>query len=264
MFGAMLFLPLYQQSVQGASATNSGLLLLPMLLSMMVVSLIAGRVTTNSGKYKIFPILGGALVVVGLFLLSTMDTTTTRLMSGVYMAVLGAGMGFLMQITMLVAQNSVEMKDMGVASSSTTLFRTLGSSFGVSIMGAIFTNRVGDEMTRRLGSAASSGAGKLANAQLDQASLAKLPAPVREAYQYAVSSGTHGTFLVGSIIAVAMFVAALFVKEVPLRGSAPAPEPEKSAPADTAALSEPVARTPTPGLRSWVGGAPGPFRPGEQ
>ncbi|MFF4189269.1 MDR family MFS transporter [Streptomyces sp. NPDC001691] len=239
MFGAMLFLPLYQQSVQGASATNSGLLLLPMLLSMMVVSLIAGRVTTNSGKYKIFPILGGALVVVGLFLLSTMDTTTTRLMSGVYMAVLGAGMGFLMQITMLVAQNSVEMKDMGVASSSTTLFRTLGSSFGVSIMGAIFTNRVGDEMTRRLGAAASSGAGKLANAQLDQASLAKLPAPVREAYQYAVSSGTHGTFLVGSIIAVAMFVAALFVKEVPLRGSAPAPTPDEPAAAEP--VSERVA-----------------------
>ena len=203
MFGAMLFLPLYQQSVQGASATNSGLLLLPMLLSMMAVSLIAGRVTTNSGKYKIFPIIGGALVVVGLFLLSTMDTTTTRLMSGVYMAVLGAGMGFLMQITMLVAQNSVEMKDMGVASSSTTLFRTLGSSFGVSIMGAIFTNRVGDEMEHRLGAAASSGAGNLASAQLDKASLAKLAPPVREAYQYAVSSGTHGTFLVGSIIAVA-------------------------------------------------------------
>ncbi len=131
MFGGVLYLPLFQQSVQGASATNSGLLLLPMLLSMMVVSLIAGRITTSSGKYKMFPIIGGALMVVGLFLLASMDTGTTRLVSGLYMAVLGAGLGFLMQITMLVAQNSVDMKDMGVASSSATLFRTLGGSFGV-------------------------------------------------------------------------------------------------------------------------------------
>ncbi|MEU3186377.1 MDR family MFS transporter [Streptomyces sp. NPDC006923] len=217
MFGAVLFLPLYQQSVQGASATNSGLLLLPMLLSMMVVSLIAGRVTTNSGKYKIFPIIGGGLMVVGLFLLAQMDTGTSRLTSGIYMAVLGAGMGFLMQITMLVAQNSVEMRDMGVASSSTTLFRTLGSSFGVAIMGALFTSRVQDEMSA-LGRG---GAATQQSAQLDAASLAKLPDVVREAYQHAVSSGTHAAFTLGAAVAVIGFVAAFFVKEVPLRGAGP-------------------------------------------
>ncbi|MBT2401482.1 MDR family MFS transporter [Streptomyces sp. ISL-100] len=216
MFGAVLFLPLFQQSVQGASATNSGLLLLPMLMSMMVVSLIAGRMTTNNGKYKIFPILGGGLMVAGLLLLAQMDTGTSRLTSGVYMAVLGAGMGFLMQITMLVAQNSVEMKDMGVASSSTTLFRTLGSSFGVSIMGALFTSRVQDAMAERGGSAATQ-----QSAQLDAASLARLPDQVREAYQFAVASGTQAAFLLGGIIAVIGFVAAFFVKEVPLRGAGP-------------------------------------------
>ncbi|MCX4448482.1 MDR family MFS transporter [Streptomyces sp. NPDC087866] len=216
MFGAVLFLPLYQQSVQGASATNSGLLLLPMLLSMMVVSLVAGRVTTSTGKYKIFPIVGSILMVVGLFLLAQMDTGTTRFTSGLYMAVLGAGMGFLMQITMLVAQNSVELKDMGVASSSTTLFRTLGSSFGVAIMGALFTGRVQDEMAARGGGAATSH-----SAQLDAASLAKLPVPVREAYEYAVSSGTHIAFLVGASVGLVAVVASLFVKEVPLRGAGP-------------------------------------------
>jgi EmrB/QacA subfamily drug resistance transporter len=220
MFGAVLFLPLFQQSVQGASATNSGLLLLPMLLSMMVVSLIAGRVTTSSGKYKIFPIIGSILMVAGLFLLSQMDTGTTRFTSGIYMAVLGAGMGFLMQITMLVAQNSVELKDMGVASSATTLFRTLGSSFGVAIMGALFTGRVQDEMVARGGGAATS-----QSAQLDAASLAKLPDAVREAYQFAVSSGTHIAFLVGASVGVIALVAALFVKEVPLRGAGPKAEP---------------------------------------
>lgn len=219
MFGGVLYLPLFQQSVQGASATNSGLLLLPMLLSMMVVSLIAGRVTTSSGKYKIFPIVGGALMVVGLFLLARMDTDTTRLMSGVYMAVLGAGLGFLMQITMLVAQNSVDMKDMGVASSSATLFRTLGGSFGVALMGSLFTSQVTQTMTDRLGPGAAHAAG---SAQLDAASLAKLEPAIRDAYQHAVAAGTHSAFLLGAGVAVLGFVAAWFVKEVPLRGAGPA------------------------------------------
>ncbi|MFB0615986.1 MDR family MFS transporter [Streptomyces sp. AGS-58] len=216
MFGATLFLPLYQQAVQGASATNSGLLLLPMLGAMLVTSMVAGRVTTGSGRYKVFPIAGGALMIVGLYLLSLMDTGTTRLTSGLYMAVLGAGMGCLMQITMLVAQNSVEMKDMGVASSSTTLFRTLGSSFGVAIMGALFNHRVQDVMSERAGALGSKLTEK--SAQLDAASLAKLPADAREAYQHAVSQGTHSAFLLGAGIAVLVLVAALFVKEVPLKG----------------------------------------------
>src|SRR5690606_3550883 len=121
MFGGTLYLPLFQQAVQGASATNSGVLLLPMLLSMMVVSLVAGRITTATGRYKVFPILGGVLLVLGMGLLSQMDTGTSRLQTGLFMAVLGAGMGCLMQTTMLVAQNSVEPKDMGVASSTSTL-----------------------------------------------------------------------------------------------------------------------------------------------
>lgn len=227
MFGAMLFLPLYQQAVQGASATNSGLLLLPMLLSMMVVSFFSGRFTTSTGKYKIFPIAGTVLMVIGLFLLSTMDTDTSRFMSGVYMAVLGAGMGCLMQITMLVAQNSVEMKDMGVASSSATLFRTLGSSFGVAIMGALFNSRVEDTMASRAGELG----GKVTeqSAQLDADSLAKLPEAVRDAYQHAVSAGTHSAFLLGAVIGAAALIAAFFVKEVPLRGAGPKDsEPEGS------------------------------------
>ncbi|MFC7922333.1 MDR family MFS transporter [Streptomyces cinereoruber] len=224
MFGAVLYLPLFQQSVQGASATNSGLLLLPMLLSMMVVSLVAGRVTTSTGKYKAFPIAGGALMTAGLFLLSTMDTGTSRLVSGIWMAVLGAGMGFLMQITMLVAQNSVEMKDMGVASSSTTLFRTLGSSFGVAIMGALFTSRVQDEMAARGGSELTA-----RTAQLDAASLAELPARLREAYQHAVAAGTHSAFLLAAAVAVLSFALAFLVKEVALRGAGPEAAPEADA-----------------------------------
>ncbi|MET8026502.1 MDR family MFS transporter [Streptomyces avermitilis] len=227
MFGAVLFLPLYQQSVQGASATNSGLLLLPMLGAMLAVSMVAGRVTTNSGKYKVFPIVGSVLMTAGLFLLAQMDTDTSRFTSGVYMAVLGAGMGCLMQITMLVAQNSVEMRDMGVASSSTTLFRTLGSSFGVAIMGALFNQRVEDEMTARAGALGSKVTEQ--SAQLDAASLAKLPVAAREAYQYAVSAGTHSAFLLGAVVAVVALVAAVFVKEVPLKGAGPQKPAEDAA-----------------------------------
>ncbi|MFE9764935.1 MDR family MFS transporter [Streptomyces sp. NPDC005808] len=239
MFGATLFLPLYQQSVQGASATNSGLLLLPMLGAMLVTSMVAGRVTTNTGRYKVFPLVGGALMTVGLFLLSQMDTETTRLTSGLYMAVVGAGMGCLMQITMLVAQNSVEMKDMGVASSTSTLARTLGSSFGVAIMGALFNQRVTDVMAERAGALGSQVTEQ--SAQLDAASLAKLPAPAREAYQYAVSSGTHSAFLLGAAVAVVALLAALFVKEVPLKGAG-APKPvEDGAAGDAAGVKQTVA-----------------------
>ncbi|MFF3255508.1 MDR family MFS transporter [Actinacidiphila glaucinigra] len=226
MFGAMTFLPLFQQIVQGASATNSGLLLLPLLLSMMVVSLIAGRVTTQTGKYKIFPIVGGGLMTVGLYLLSTMDTGTSRFVSGVWMAVLGAGMGFLMQITMLIAQNSVEMKDMGVGSSSSTLFRTIGGSFGVALFGAIFTHQVQNTMTDRLGEAAAGATS--GSAQMDLAGLAKLAPPVKDAYLHAVAGGTHHVFLWGAVVSVIGFLLAFFVKEIPLRSAPTAPSTEEA------------------------------------
>ncbi|MEU6676764.1 MDR family MFS transporter [Streptomyces sp. NPDC046925] len=260
MFGAMLFLPLYQQAVQGASATNSGLLLLPMLLSMMVVSFFSGRFTTSTGKYKIFPIAGTVLMVLGLFLLSTMDTDTTRFMSGVYMAVLGAGMGCLMQITMLVAQNSVEMKDMGVASSSATLFRTLGSSFGVAIMGALFNNRVEHTMSERAGQLG----GKVTeqSAQLDADSLRKLAAPVRDAYQHAVSAGTHSAFLLGAVIGVAALIAALFVKEVPLRGAGPKDSGPAAPEGDSKAASEGDRKAAPEGDAKAAGDAAGDAAPG--
>jgi EmrB/QacA subfamily drug resistance transporter len=219
MFGGTLYLPFFQQTVQGASATNSGLLLLPMLISSMIVSVLAGRQITATGRYWIYPVIGGVLMVAGLYLLSTMDTGTSRLTSGLFMAVLGAGMGFLMQITMLIAQNSVERADMGVASSATTLFRTLGGSFGAAVMGAVFSSGVEDTMRERGGAAVARVTET--SAQLDAASLAELPDAVRAVYQEAVASGTHGAFLLGSVIAVVAVLAALAVKAVPLEGGAP-------------------------------------------
>ncbi|MEE4546962.1 MDR family MFS transporter [Streptomyces sp. V4-01] len=221
MFGAMTFLPLYQQTVQGASATNSGLLLLPMLLSMMAVSMVAGRVTSSTGRYKIFPIIGGGLITVGLYLLSTMDAHTSRFTSGLFMAVLGAGMGFIMQITMLIAQNSVQMRDIGVGSSSATLFRTIGGSFGVSLFGALFTHRIQETMSSSAG--ASGAAAMKAGAQLSPATIAKMPASLKDAYFHAVANGTHTVFLWGAVVSVIGFAAAWFLVETPLRGAGPKP-----------------------------------------
>jgi hypothetical protein len=137
-------------------------------------------------------------------------------------------MGFLMQITMLIAQNSVQMKDMGVGSSSSTLFRTIGGSFGVSLFGAIFSHQVQSTMAARAGGAAA--AVTSGSAQLDPASIGKLPAAVKDAYLHAVASGSHHVFVWGAAISVIGFVAAWFVKEVPLRGAPQASSGEEPAP----------------------------------
>ncbi|MFC4495233.1 MDR family MFS transporter [Streptomyces ovatisporus] len=241
MFGAMTFLPLYQQSVQGASATNSGLLLLPVLLPMMVVSVVTGRATTRTGRYRAYPIIGSALIPVGLFLLAQMDVGTSRTTSALYMVVLGAGMGFLMQLTMLIAQNSVDLKDMGVASSTTTLFRTIGGSFGVALMGTLFADRVRETMTEKAAASGSpAGAGSEVPAQLDAASLERLPAPVRELYEHAVADGTHTVFLIAAATAVICFAASWWIKEVPLKGGDQEPEQASEPSAEPSGSVTPV------------------------
>jgi EmrB/QacA subfamily drug resistance transporter len=215
MFGGMMFLPFYQQIVQGASATNSGLLLLPLLLGMLVTSLISGQIMTRTGRYKAIPIVGGAALAMGLFLLSVLTVDTTRVVSSLYMVVVGIGLGCLMNVTMTVAQNSVELKDIGVASSTSTFFRTIGGSFGVSIFGAIFTSQLSHGL--------SGGASGLAKAgtNIDPSVLDKLPTAALSLYQHAVTHATTTVFTAAIAFGVAAFLLAMFVKEVPLRGSTP-------------------------------------------
>ena len=220
MFGAITFLPLYQQIVQGASATNSGLLLLPMMAGMLVTSLVVGRLITSTGKYRVFPVIGGVVLVAAMLLLAQLDEHSSKLESGLSMAVLGVGLGFLMQTTMLIAQNSVEMKDLGVASSTSTFARSIGGAFGVSAFGAIFSHRLHSLLGERLGTAA---ADKMASggggARIDPVSMAQLPAPVREAIVYAVAHATSGVFLWSTAAAVLIAPLAFFIREVALRGS---------------------------------------------
>ena len=151
LFGAMTFLPLYQQTVQGASPTLSGLMLTPMMIGSTITSIVSGQVTTRTGRYKIFPVLGGAIMFLGMFLLTHLGPHTAKTTSLIYYAVLGLGMGFLMQMVSLIAQNSVQQKDMGVASSARMFFQQIGGSLGVAAFGAIFTR----ELISSLASAAS-------------------------------------------------------------------------------------------------------------
>ncbi|MFD9561705.1 MDR family MFS transporter [Streptomyces sp. NPDC059994] len=213
MFGVVSYLPMFQQTVQGASASNSGMLLLPLMLPIVLAAQLVGRVTTKTGKYKIFPVVGTAGIVLGLSLLSTMDTSTSRPTSSLYMAVLGTGLGLVMQIPMTIAQNSVEMKDMGVASASSTMFRTVGGSFGVALFGSLFARQVEHGMR-----AAHVDGARADSAQLAPSALASLPPTVKDAYLDAVASGTHTLFLCGALICLVGIAAACFIKEIPLRG----------------------------------------------
>jgi EmrB/QacA subfamily drug resistance transporter len=218
MFGVLSFLPLYQQTVQGASATNSGLLLLPMMAGLLVTSLVAGSLITKTGKYKIFPIVGGAGMTLGMALLATVGATTTRTTTAIFMIVLGLGMGFLMQTTMLIAQNSVEQKDIGVASSAATFFRSIGGSFGVALFGAIFNHRLYTYLVG-IGQKPIADAVKAGGANSIGAGHAVLPRPLLDG----IATATSTIFFWASFFAVLVPLLALFVKQVALRGRNDAP-----------------------------------------
>ncbi|MBO3752081.1 MFS transporter [Streptosporangiaceae bacterium NEAU-GS5] len=225
MFGAITFLPLFQQTVQGATATNSGLLLLPMMAAAMVVSLFVGKRITTTGKYKIFPVVGGATMAVGMVLLALMDVNTPGWQTGLFIAVLGLGMGGLMQTTMLIAQNSVEQKDLGVASSASTFFRSIGGSFGVSLFGAIFNNRLTEALATNLGPAAAGGGGGAPEIGIgtSAAALNQLPPQVKTGILESLATAISGVFGWAVLFAVLVPVVAAFVKEIPLRsGNTPA------------------------------------------
>ena len=225
LLGAMTFLPLYQQTVQGASPTVSGLLLTPMMIGSAVTSILAGQAVTRTGRYKMFPIIGGAVMAVGMFLLSRLGVHTTRLETSLDYVVLGLGMGFLMQMVSLISQNSVELRDMGVASSARMFFQQMGGSLGVAAFGALFASRLNGAM------AAGGSHFHVTGGSLDPATVTTLPAGVREQVFGAIAHAVQGVFTWVVPASVLVFLIALFIKEVPLRSRQsasqdPAPEAE--------------------------------------
>jgi EmrB/QacA subfamily drug resistance transporter len=218
LFGAIGYLPQYQQFVQGSSATNSGLLLMPMMISVMVVSIVVGNVISRTGRYRIFPIVGMILVVAGMLLFTTVGLTTSKTVTALFMVVLGAGMGGIMQTSTLIAQNSLALRDMGAGTGASTFLRNMGSSLGVSILGAVYAH----QLTGSLGTVDGS--------SMTPAALRALPEAARHVFQVAVTDGITHLFLWGSVVAAAGVVVALFVRHVPLRGSQP-PAAAEPAPA---------------------------------
>ena len=216
LFGAMTFIPLYQQTVQGASPTVSGLLMTPMMIGSAATSVLAGVLTTKTGRYKMFPIVGGAVMAIGMGLLTGLSVTTSRWQTGIDFAVLGLGMGLLMQMVSLIAQNSVELKDMGVATSARMFFQQMGGSLGVAAFGALFASR----LTSAMGAAGSTGKVQVSGGSFDPAQVMTLPPAVREVVFGAVAHGIQGVFWAVLPASILVFVLAVFIKEVPLRGRA--------------------------------------------
>jgi EmrB/QacA subfamily drug resistance transporter len=234
LFGAIGYLPQYQQFVQGSSATNSGLLLLPMMAAVMVVSIGVGQVISRTGRYRIFPIVGSILVVAGMFLFTTVDVGTSKTMTALFMVVLGAGMGGIMQTSTLIAQNSLEMRDMGAGTGVSTFLRNMGSSLGVSILGAIYAHH----LTASLSGASAAASGSSPVSSMTPAALRALPEAARHLFQQAVTNGITALFLCGSAVAVLGIVLAVFIRHVPLRGGKPVAEPAAAAAAPAPEMVE--------------------------
>jgi MFS family permease len=213
MFGAISYLPLFLQVVNGASATGSGLVLLPLMLGMMGSSVMSGQFASRTGRYRMFPIAGTAVAGVGLFLLSTMSDHTSRLTSSVFMAILGAGIGQTMNIVILATQNASPARDVGVATSSVNFFRSVGGSLGVSLFGALFTSRFASALTDALGGRATA----LLDESMTPDKVRTLPLGTRGPYVHAFASSITDVFLLVVPLAVVAFVLALRMPETPLR-----------------------------------------------
>ncbi|MFH8571419.1 DHA2 family efflux MFS transporter permease subunit [Streptomyces sp. NPDC017993] len=224
MFGSMTYLPTFLQVVQGVSPTLSGVHMLPMVLGMLIASTGSGQIVSRTGRYKVFPIAGTAVVAVGLLLLHQLDPASSVAAMSIYFFVFGFGLGLVMQVLVLIVQNAVPYQDLGVATSGATFFRSIGASFGVSIFGTIFANKLAPRIS-----------GALAGQQLppgidpsglaeDPRTVARLPAGQAAGVLNAYSVSITDVFLYAVPVVLVAFVLAWFLKEEPLRSSVTAPD----------------------------------------
>jgi EmrB/QacA subfamily drug resistance transporter len=216
LFGALTYLPLFQQVVRGLSPTASGLQLVPLMAGLLAASIGSGQLITRTGRYKLFPIVGTAVAAVGLLLLSRLEPDTGSLEAGAYMLVLGVGLGFVMQVLILAVQNAVPYSELGVATSSATLFRSIGGSLGTAILGAIFANRLADELAAQLPTGTRA-ASQLASGRIDPAQLRNLPPALHESYVRSFTDSISTVFVIGAAVVAVAFLLAWMLEERPLR-----------------------------------------------
>ncbi|NUT36385.1 MAG: MFS transporter [Hamadaea sp.] len=211
MFGGTVFLSQYFQISLGKSPTVAGLMSLPMIFGLLVSSTIAGQLITKYGKWKIYLVAGGAIMSVGMVLLGTIDAKTNIVVLSAYMAVLGIGVGMLMQNLVLAAQNDVPAHELGATTSVLTFFRSMGGAIGVSALGAVLANRVTDLFVEKFGPQPDAGGGTAAVPDLKT-----LPEPVLKIVQEVYGVATADLFLIGTPFAVLALITVLFIKEKPL------------------------------------------------
>jgi EmrB/QacA subfamily drug resistance transporter len=216
LFGSVTYLPLFLQVAKGDSPTASGLRMLPMMGGMLVSSIISGQLISRSGRYKLFPIFGTLVMVAGLFMLSRVRSETSLTTTALLMMTLGLGLGMVMQVLVLVAQNSVDYRDLGVATSGATLFRLIGGSVGTAALGAVFAARLHDNLMRTLPQAADTGAGGM-GASINPRTIATMPEAVRTLYTAGFTQAMNTIFLIATMIGAFGFLLSLILPEQTLR-----------------------------------------------
>jgi MFS family permease len=190
----------------------------PMMAGLLITSIASGQIISRTGRYRPFPILGTAIATVGLLMLSRLVPETPTVTAGAYMLVLGLGLGLVMQVLVLVAQNSVDYRNLGVATSGVTLFRQVGGCIGVALFGAIFSNEFTAHLRHALPGAHATGS-------LNLTEIKRLPPAAHDGYIHALTDSLHPVFLAAAGVCAIAFVLACLLPEVPLRTTAGAPSP---------------------------------------
>ncbi|MFD8997312.1 MDR family MFS transporter [Streptomyces abikoensis] len=224
MFGSMTYLPTFLQVVHGVSPTLSGVHMLPMVAGLLIASTGSGQIVSRTGRYKVFPIAGTAVMTIGLLLLHQLDPAVSTAMMSTYFFVFGFGLGLVMQVLVLIVQNSVGYQDLGVATSGATFFRSIGASFGVSIFGTIFTNKLGPRIADALAGVPLPPGVTPDALKSDPRVLHRLPPAQRTGVLAAYSQSITDVFLYAVPPALLAFALAWLLREEPLRGSVTAPD----------------------------------------
>lgn len=215
MFGALTFLPTFMQYVEGVSATASGLRLLPLVFGLIITSIASGTIVGRTGRYKLFPIVGGVVTALGMFLLSGLDASTPLWQSSLYLFVLGLGLGLSMQVLTIVVQNTVPYHDLGVATSGVTFLRTLGSAFGVALFGTVYSNSLRAQLER-----VTLPPGLDPRLLESPKAVHSLPEPLRGLVVGGYTEALQTVFMAAVPVGLLAAVIALFLKQVPLRDTA--------------------------------------------
>jgi len=213
MFGSTVFLSQYIQIAKGRTPTESGLLTIPMVAGMLLSSIVVGNLIARTGRYKYFMVTGGALLTVGLLLMSTIDYRTSFVTVGIFLAVLGIGVGMLMQNLVLAVQNTLDVHEVGAGTATVAFFRTLGGTIGVSVLGAVLTTHVTTSLTEGLAKLGVT-TGLSSGGALPEVD--KLPGPIRTVVEQAYGDGVAHVFLIAAPLALVTVIACLLLKEIPL------------------------------------------------